>query len=240
MANVKLFGDQKEQISLYVDRQRLQAYGIGQQMLFSRLQAQGVTTMSGSIRDDDQQIPIHVEATENSEEEVANQIIYTDPSTNKVVRVRDIAVVKREYDSPASRIEQNGHPCVLLSMEMSAGNNVVQYGRDVDRVLNDFRETELPDDIVVTRMADKPKVVGTSVTSFLRDLIVAMIIIILVMMVLFPIRSAIVAQYVHLCGYHVHDGHRTEYHHAGGTYRGAWNDCRQLHRRHRRLPGIPR
>ena len=53
VANVKIFGEQKEQISLYVDRQRLQAYGIGQQMLFSRLQAQGVTTMSGSISDDD-------------------------------------------------------------------------------------------------------------------------------------------------------------------------------------------
>ena len=51
VANVKLFGEQKEQISLYIDRQRLQAYGIGQQMLFSRLQAQGITTMSGSISD---------------------------------------------------------------------------------------------------------------------------------------------------------------------------------------------
>ena len=193
VANVKLFGDQQEQISLYVDRQRLQAYGIGQQMLFSRLQAQGVTTMSGSIRDDDQQIPIHVESTENSEEEIANQIIYTDPSTNKVVRVRDIARVKREYDSPASRIEQNGHPCVLLSMEMSAGNNVVQYGSDVERVLQRFTEEELPSDVTITRMADKPKVVGLSVTSFLRDLIIAMIIIILVMMVLFPMRSAVVA-----------------------------------------------
>ena len=49
VANVKLFGEQKEQISLYVDRQRLQAYGIGQQMLFSRLQAQGITTMAGSM-----------------------------------------------------------------------------------------------------------------------------------------------------------------------------------------------
>ena len=193
VANVKLYGDQQEQISLYVDRQRLQAYGIGQQMLFSRLQAQGITTMSGAIRDDDQHIPIHVETTENSEEEIANQIIYTDPSTNKVVRVRDIARVKREYDSPASHIEQNGHPCVLLSMEMTAGNNVVQYGSDVESVLKQFTEEELPADVTITRMADKPKVVGMSVTSFLRDLIIAMIIIILVMMVLFPMRSAIVA-----------------------------------------------
>ena len=193
VANVKMYGEQKEQISLYIDRQRMQAYGIGQQMLFSRLQGQGFTTMSGSIHDDDQQVPIHVEATENSEEEIANQIIYTDPISHKMVHVKDIAQIRREYDSPQSRIEQDGHPCVLLSMEMTAGNNVVQYGKEVDRVLNDFRESELPDDVTITRIADKPKVVSESVTSFLRDLIISMVIIILVMMVLFPIRSAIVA-----------------------------------------------
>ena len=193
VANVKLFGEQKEQISLYIDRQRLQAYGIGQQMLFSRLQAQGITTMSGSISDDDQQVPIHVEVQEHSEEEIANQIIFSDPATGKVTRVRDVARVVREYEPTSSRIEQDGHPCVLLSMEMTPGNNVVQYGQEVDQVLDDFRENELPEDVNVTRIADKPKVVALSVSDFLRDLLISMVIIILVMMVLFPIRSAIVA-----------------------------------------------
>jgi multidrug efflux pump subunit AcrB len=193
VANVKLFGEQKEQISLYIDRQRLQAYGIGQQMLFSQLQSQGVTTISGSISDGDQQIPIHVETVENSEDEIANQIIYSDPASGKVVRVRDIARVVREYNPMASRIEHNGRPCVLLSMEMTPGNNVIQYGKDVDCVLDEFRENELPTDVNVTRIADKPKVVTMSITSFLRDLIISMVIIILVMMVLFPLRSAIVA-----------------------------------------------
>ena len=193
VANVKLFGEQKEQISLYVDRQRLQAYGIGQQMLFQHLQSQGITTMSGSISDDDQQVPIHISPTENSKDEIANEIIYTDPATGKVVRVRDVARVEREYDPNASRIEQDGHPCVLLSMEMTAGNNVVEYGEEVDKVLENFRQNDLPDDVTITRIADKPKVVAMSVSSFLRDLIIAMVIIILVMMVLFPLRSAIVA-----------------------------------------------
>ncbi len=193
VANVKMFGEQKEQISLYIDRQRLQAYGIGQQMLFSRLQAQGITTMSGGIDDDDQQIPIHVEAQENSEEEVANQIIFSDPVTGKVARVRDVARVVREYEPMSSRIEQDGHPCVLLSMEMTPGNNVVEYGKEVDKVLDAFRANELPEDVKVTRIADKPKVVSMSVSDFLRDLLISMAIIILVMMVLFPLRSAIVA-----------------------------------------------
>lgn len=193
VANVRVYGEQKEQISLYVDRQRLQAYGIGQQLLFSRLQAEGITTMSGSISDTDQQIPIHIEPTQNSEEEIANHIIFSDPVSGKVVRVRDVARVVREYDSDKSYIEQDGHPCVLLSLEMTPGNNIVQYGREVDKVLNDFREIDLPDDVTITRIADQPKVVSKSVSDFLRDLLISMVIIILVMMVLFPLRSAIVA-----------------------------------------------
>ena len=157
------------------------------------MQAQGITTLSGSISDEDQQVPIHVASTENSVEEIANQIIFSDPVSGKVARVRDVARVVREYDTQSSRIEQDGHPCVLLSMEMTPGNNVVQYGKEIDHVLDEFRQNELPNDVTITRIADKPKVVALSVSDFLRDLLISMVIIILVMMVLFPLRSAIVA-----------------------------------------------
>ncbi len=193
VANVKSFGEQQEQVSLYIDRSRLQAYGIGQQTLFSKLQGEGMLTMSGSLSDSDQQVPIHIAPTENSVEEVANLIVFSDPTTGKVVRVRDVARVVREYDNSDSYIEQDGHPCVLLSLEMTPGNDIVSYGREVDRVLDSYRQSELPDDVTITRIADQPQVVGDSVRSFLRDLIISMVIIILVMMVLFPIRSAIVA-----------------------------------------------
>ena len=149
--------------------------------------------MSGSISDNDQQTPIHIASTNNSEEEIANQIIFSDPASGKVVRVRDVARVVREYDNNESYIEQDGHPCVLLSLEMNTGNNIVAYGREVDKVLDDFRQNELPEDVKITRIADQPKVVSNSVTDFLRDLLISMVIIILVMMVLFPLRSAIVA-----------------------------------------------
>ena len=193
VANVRLYGDHKEQLSLYIDRQRLEAYGIGQQVLMTTLQSQGLTTMTGSLVGDHQQTLIHIEPTQNSEAEVANQIIYSDPLTGKVVRIRDIATIKREYDTSESYIEQNGHPCVLLSLEMISGNNIMAYGDDVDEVLDDFRAEELPDDVTLTRIADQPKVVGDSIRDFLRDLLLSMAVIILVMMVLFPLRSAIVA-----------------------------------------------
>lgn len=192
VSNVNLYGDIKQQISLYVDRQRLAAYGIGQSAIMQTLSAQGLTTMAGSVSNTGENAPIHLAPTDQSEEEIGNQIVFTDPQ-NRVVRIKDIATIKREYDLTNSYIQQNGHNCVLLSLEMNEGNNIVKYGQDVDVVLRDFADNYLPSDVKTCRITDMPQVVGDSVYSFLRDLMLSMAVIILVMMILFPIRSAIVA-----------------------------------------------
>ena len=193
VANVRQYGEQKEQISLYIDRARLESFGIGQLSLMSALQSEGLTTMAGSLVSDHQQTLIHIEPTQNSAQEIADMIIYSDPTSGKIVRVSDIAEVRREYDTSDGYIMQNGHSCLLLSLEMNDGNNIMAYGDDVDAVIEDFSFEELPDDVTITRIADLPKVVGLSIRDFLRDLLLSMAVIILVMMVLFPLRSAIVA-----------------------------------------------
>ena len=165
---------------------------MGEQFLSTALAAQGLTPMGGSIENRTTEAPIHLAPTLRSEQEIADQIIWSDPQGN-VLRVRDVARVVREYDDPDSYIRNNGHRCVLLSMEMRGGYNIVEYGREVDQVLHDFSAEVLPEDVHVARIADQAKVVGDSVSSFLRDLFVAMAIIIVVMMLLFPWRSAVVA-----------------------------------------------
>mgnify|MGYP002559538226 FL=1 len=192
VSNLRPYGVQQEQISVYADPERLAAYGIGEKTLSAALAAQGLTPLGGSVSNAETETPIHIAPSLAGEREVAEQIIWSDPQGH-VLRVKDVARVVREYDDPDSYIRNNGHRCVMLSMEMKAGFNIVQYGRDVDEVLHEFIAAELPADVEVQRIADQAKVVGDSVHSFLRDLFVAMAIIILVMMLLFPLRSAIVA-----------------------------------------------
>lgn len=192
VSNLRPYGVQQEQISVYVDPERLAAYGIGEKTLSAALAAQGLTPLGGSVSNAETETPIHIAPSLAGEREVAEQIVWSDPEGH-VLRVKDVACVVREYDDPDSYIRNNGHRCVLLSLEMQAGNNIVEYGREVDEVLHAFIEEELPADVSVQRIADQAKVVGDSVHSFLRDLFVAMAIIIVVMMLLFPLRSAIVA-----------------------------------------------
>ena len=192
VSNLRPYGVQQEQISVYADPERLAAYGIGEKTLSAALAAQGLTPLGGSVSNAETETPIHIAPSLAGEREVAEQIVWSDPEGH-VLRVKDVARVVREYDDPDSYIRNNGHRCGLLSLEMQAGNNIVEYGREVDEVLHAFIEEELPADVSVQRIADQAKVVGDSVHSFLRDLFVAMAIIIVVMMLLFPLRSAIVA-----------------------------------------------
>ena len=192
VSKVQQLGEKKEQLTICVDRERLAAYGIGQSALIQALTSQGLTTMSGTLSTPQKNLNIHVAPSISSEQEISERIILTTPD-GKTVRVRDIASVQREYDLSDSYIESNGKRCVILSLEMLKGNNIVMFGEEVDEILNQFRQDCLPEDVQMRRITDQPEVVGTSVSDFLRDLLISMVIIVAVMIVLFPIRSAMVA-----------------------------------------------
>lgn len=190
VSNLRRYGIQKEQISIYVDNKRMAAYGLDYKMIASQLFTQGFTTVSGTIETPDRDFPVYVAPVFDSEFEVGQHILYSDPTGN-IIRLKDIAEIVREYPTPDSYIKNNGKAAILLSLEMRDGNNIIEYGREVDRILAAF-QAEIPDDITLTRIADQPKVVEESVTSFLRDLVIAIIMVILTLMVFFPFRTAVI------------------------------------------------
>ena len=192
VTNIKVYGEQQEQITLYLDRDKLSAYGIGDKVLTASLFSQGLTLSGGHVENGQIDAPIHIVSPLTSEEEIANRIIFTGPRGD-VVRVKDIARVVREYPTPDSYISYNGHRCLIVSTEMLSGNNIVAYGKEVGAILDDFTKNYLPTDVTVSRIADQAKVVGESVNDFLINLAEAIVVIIVVMMILFPFRSALVA-----------------------------------------------
>lgn len=188
---LRRYGTQQEQISVYLDQNRMAQYGIGSYTLLQTLFMQGLTTTGGSLDDGRDVLPIHVAADYRWERDIAEQIVYSDPQGH-IVRLKDIARVEREYPKPDSYITNNGKRCVLLSMEMRAGNNIVELGEQLDGILDEFKRT-LPDDVAIYRITDQSQVVGDSVHTFLRELLIAVLSVILVVILLMPLRVAYVA-----------------------------------------------
>lgn len=191
LAKVSVVGSQTEEIAVTLDRERLSSYGIDPTSLLLGYQTSTLSLPSGTFTTDYTNSPIHIESGVASEGEVAEKIVYSDPDGN-VVRLKDIATIERRYRTPDNFVSYNGHSCLILSVEMRPDNNIVAFGDEVDAVLDKF-EASMPDSVTISRVTDQPKVVGKSVFSFLRDLLISMLVVIFVMVVLFPIRSALIA-----------------------------------------------
>ena len=196
MGKVKIEGQQQEEIALTIDAEKLSAYGLDQTVLLAQLALQGFRTTGGEVANNPGSALVHVDVPYRSEYELGEQIIYSEPVTGQTVRLRDIATIERRYQKPKKYIEhyENGQraSCLLINMEMVPGHNIVAFGDKVEQILAEERAL-LPPDVRFHRITDQPKVVDTSVMSFLRDLVFSIVVVVLVMLVLFPLRTALVS-----------------------------------------------
>ena len=191
LAQVNVVGGQQEEIAITLDRDKISSYGIDPSIIMLSYQSAALPIPSGSFDSDYTSAPIHISSVVGNEKEIAERIIYSDPEGN-VVRLKDISKVERRYKDPSEFVSYDGHTCLIMNVEMRPDNNIVAFGREVDEVLKDFSQ-ELPESVKMSRVMDQPKVVGNSVWSFLRDLVISMLVVIFVMIMMFPMRSALIA-----------------------------------------------
>ncbi len=206
MGKLKILGSQHEQITVTLDLQRLAAYGITPTALQTQLLLQGLRTVGGQQPNGSS---LTVDIPYSGEYELGQQIIRTDPMTGAVLRLKDVATIERQLPTPEQYVvcyESDQHSaissqtsdasrtksCLIISMEMEPGHNIVAFGETVQQVLDEAAD-QFPPDIRLNRVTDQPKVVDDSVRSFLRDILISILVVIGVMLVLFPLRTALVA-----------------------------------------------
>ena len=191
VGRMSVSGLQQEQISVYVDPDRLSQYGLNEQTLALGLMQKGFVTGGGRVKDGEIVKPIYVARSLNTVRDVQEQIVYAD-AQGHIIRLKDVAHVVREYPEPDSYITNNGRKCLLLSVEMKKNQNIVAMGDEVNRVVDAFQE-ELPNGVTLYRITDQSQVVADSVANFLHELLIAIVAVVVVVMLLLPLRVALVA-----------------------------------------------
>lgn len=191
VGRLNVYGRQHEQISVYVDTRKLAQYGIGPSVVSTALMAKGFNTTAGAQQTPRYEAPIHVDRSLNKVNDVEQMIVYAGPD-GKVVRVKDIADVRREYPAPTSIVTNNGKKCIVLSVEMKKGRSITDMGEAVKKQIADFQQT-LPKDVTMFTITDQSQVVHDSVVNFLKELLIAIIAVVVVVLLLMPMRVALVA-----------------------------------------------
>jgi multidrug efflux pump subunit AcrB/outer membrane protein TolC len=190
-SKIKRIGEQKEQISVYFNSQSLSQYGISLQQVVKILQSQNKVVPTGEIQTGDNKVSLYTSGTYTSQSEIENQIIGTS-KTGDVVRLRDIATPKREYSEASSSIAVNGHKAIIVSVQMQEGNNIVWFGKDIRKKIDETSRL-LPANVKLTTIFSQPEMVDKNVSHFMFEFLLAIISVVIVVILLLPFRIAAVA-----------------------------------------------
>ncbi len=192
IGRVQVYGMQKEQISVTVDNDRLSHYGLTTEQVADALMKKGFVSGLGRIKDGSTEYPLYVDLRMQKVSELKNVQIINNPVTHSSVRLMDVADVKKSYPQPDSYITYNGTKTLLLSIEMKKGSDITSMGEEVNEKLSTIKKV-LPKDVKIEKITDQSKVVEDSIYSFFEELLIAVVAVIAVVLLLMPLRVALVA-----------------------------------------------
>jgi multidrug efflux pump subunit AcrB len=190
-SKIKRIGEQQEEIVVSSTSEKLAQYGVNPQQVVQLLQSQNSINATGEVKTASNKVPLYTNGYYNSKTELANQVIGTSQS-GSVVKLGDVASLTRDYKDPESIITVNGNKAIVLSIQMHEGNNIVKFGKEIDKKIEEARKI-IPSDIKITTIVNQPHVVDHNISHFIREFFLAIVSVIIVVVLLLPLRIAAVA-----------------------------------------------
>lgn len=186
---VNILGEQAQRIFVEFDYERLATLGLNPQLIFSALAAQNQVAPSGFVETTGPRAYIRIDGSFDTLEMIENVPIAVN---GKVLRIADIATVRRGYEDPPSyRIRHQGEPALMLGIIMEKNWN----GLNLDRVLQSEEpliQSSLPLGISFEKVADQAQNIRSAVGEFMLKFFVALLVVMLISLIALGFRVGLV------------------------------------------------
>ena len=195
------YGDQSEEIRITGSLERISQYFADPRQVANALRQRNAIQSTGNFDSDRSKVPMRTTGIFNTEDEIRNVLVDVSKDGHPLY-IKDFANVERRYQDPTFLVRYDGDPCLLLSVEMQKGKNIVELGEQLDKVFQRLKVV-LPPDVKLDLVADQPGVVKERIMSLSHEFLLAIASVILVTIVLLPLRVALIAALaipVTLCG----------------------------------------
>ncbi|AWY02087.1 multidrug transporter AcrB [Marinomonas primoryensis] len=190
VAKVTVAGEQDEQVTIEISRAKLANMGIAPSQLETLLKNQNSVSNAGRVKVGSEYIRISPTGEFKDISELENLIVGT-PIDGNLIRLKDVATIKREYVEPKTHlVDFNGAKSLLLGVSFLSGVNVVKIGETLEQKIAEL-EYQQPVGLSMEPIYFQSKEVDRSVSDFLLNLAAAVGIVILVLLIFMGIRSGI-------------------------------------------------
>ena len=189
IAKVELLGEQAEKVYIEISHKKLATLGIEPLLIFNILDSQNSMTPAGSVDTASDRIYLRVSGDFDSVESIREIGIR---ANNRQFRLGDIARVYRGYaDPPSLKMRYQGQEAIGLAVSMAKGGDIIELGNQLAPAIARIREN-LPVGLELHSVADQPTVVKRSVREFMRTLMEAVAIVLLVSFIALGFRTGVV------------------------------------------------
>jgi multidrug efflux pump subunit AcrB len=191
VARVALLGEPKEAIYLEVSSARASQFGIPLESLYAALKSQNTIAPAGSVKAGSLRLQIQPLEGVISTESLENLIVAGNAQQG-LVRLKDIAAVKREYVLPPPvLVRHDGRAAIGLGISNVLGGNVVEMGDAVKQRLT-LLEGQRPVGIDLNVVSFQSDSVREAVDGFVANLIGAVAIVVVVLLFFMGWRSGLI------------------------------------------------
>jgi len=177
VASVVVVGAPKRTIYIEFDPVLLNNYGLSFDQIANLIRAENLTLPIGVIKTDDQEYNISFEGEFSSSKELENLVIPL--QTGKVIRLKDVAVVRDSLKDKTTVERINESRGVRLLVLKQSGTNTVQIARKVQAYMQEIIPT-LPQDVKIKTIFDTSKNILASINNLAQTIIYALIFVSLV------------------------------------------------------------
>ena len=189
IAKAEIIGEQPEKIYIEISHKKLATLGIEPLQIFNLLDAQNAMTPAGSVETASDRVYLRLSGDFDSVESIREIGIR---ANNRQFRLGDIARVYRGYvDPPSLRMRFKGQDAIGLALSMTKGGNIIDLGKNMAPAIARIR-ANLPVGLELHAVADQPTVVKRSVREFMRTLMEAVAIVLLVSFIALGFRTGVV------------------------------------------------
>src|SRR6201988_2618672 len=190
VSKVNRSGVLNENVFLLYSQERLASYNIQPGTLEDAMRGRNISTSGGQVNVEGKNVTLDPAGEFKSEDEIGN--VQVRASNGASVYVRDLVDVVRGYESPArfqnffnyrdSQGNWQRSRAITLSVQMRSGEQIADFGKQVDIALEGLRQ-QLPEDLIYASTSDQPLQVEESIDLFMTSLYEAIILVVIIALI---------------------------------------------------------
>ncbi len=183
VSNVEIRGGNNRLIEIILDYNKVKALGISNEQITGAINGAEIIKSAGKLINKNNQIYLKINNTISDPAGIGEEIVKI-LSNGQTIRIKDIAVIRDDYDEPQNYYRINGKETVTINISKEPGANTLIAAKAVAAKMKELG-SKFPADYTFIKEIDKSENIRKDLDELYRDGLYSVIIIFFVILLIF-------------------------------------------------------